>query len=117
MRKLRLPRQVRAFLGGAVVVGSVAIGGPVTVGGAAAIGAVACVLKEGRQVHAHTQRAATPTAAALALCNILHWSLLKVSSLQKRSKPADQQQSESESQLLHSAEVSFTSSPCHRRQL
>ena len=50
MRKLRFPRRVRAFLGGAVVVGAVAIGGPVTVGGAAAIGAAAFVLKVGRQV-------------------------------------------------------------------
>ncbi|KAL3154881.1 hypothetical protein ABBQ38_011419 [Trebouxia sp. C0009 RCD-2024] len=46
---LRIPRPVRAILGGAVVGGALAFGGAVTVGGAAAYAGVALVLKGGRK--------------------------------------------------------------------
>ncbi|KAL3154885.1 Serine/threonine-protein kinase 33 [Trebouxia sp. C0009 RCD-2024] len=51
MKRLRLPRPVRAILGGAVVGGALAIGGAVTLAGAAAVGGVALVLKRREQKH------------------------------------------------------------------
>ncbi|KAL3154891.1 hypothetical protein ABBQ38_011430 [Trebouxia sp. C0009 RCD-2024] len=109
MRMLRIPRPVRAILGGAVLGGALAFGGAVTVGGAAAYAGVALVLKGGRQVRRRSERRLQQLQLWLNANLFLELFATRLCSnyshccLQKQTKRADQQHSENEIELLHLA--------------